>query len=750
MGCVKTSGKPATLNLTWAADAKEYKPAELALLINYIDQTTAWLGTIGWADGDVFAYRVGSPTVRSTSNSELEELYTAEVSGTSSIINGLSVDMIKITSKGLAVAGVSRVARSEGYNDTYTYKSQYKHDILSNYFVDGVNNATRYATPAKEVPGHWDYTGSEAEWILEYTIPEVVHVEKYMYIDEEINGKKTYNCKLGASAGLNAEYAGVRQLSANTTLLEDSVIPAVYEKGADGKVVYRETATQVVVTRSIEMDIKGNPKIVHRYANGIEVLTPCSTTVVTPAGTKPGAAPFVVKCFNMIAQNFRLLGEFSEVEAGKKGDVVYLSIPKLLYKLSLVKENAVKESGEFFGEYYEDLQYILEYAGMHQAFKDVQYGGQIEKLDLVMRIPTSWENEKTLKGLIEDKEVATHYGVELTAVTDALRDGYFSYVLDARMVSEDAFSDTAVTEHVQKEHLLDVDNVNAALNRIKLIPDDKYDSMTNDDLWTVNQWFTADNGYTKSQIVQIKGLSAGYSETKGCKWEYTTSTTDDDNNVIYYTHTEYRHWYIRASWIDSLDYNRAAIVFWMGLDLSTSADKRCGLDQIIVIIIVLIITRGNIKAAEAAGAWYVAAAAAAGVISIGLTLGAFGTGKTARNMAILAAVLSLGSSYGSVAAATSSAALQQATIGFVLQVASTGLIVYQTMEAYKFNKDMTEMAAELAVLNAASTYESDLRLMYEDSYRMPYTQAYKDPYQEIRDIYKPFSSYPNSIGFQET
>lgn len=684
MGCVKTSGRPATLNLTWAADAKGYNPTELALLVGYIDQTLAWLDTIGWVEGDVCAYRVGMPVLKSTANSELEELYTVEVSATDYIINGLSVDMIKITAKGVAVAGVDRVARYEGYNDTYTYKSQYHHEILANYFIDGVNNATRYITPARTIDV-W-----ESEPIV---IPEIVHNEKYIYIDEP-----EYDCNKNALAGLRAEYDGVRQMAYTPKELPD----------------------------------------------------------------------YVVKCFNMIAQNFRLLGEFSDTETGKKGDIVYLSIANLKYKLQLAKDKSNKEAGTFFGEYYEDLQYILEYAGMHQAFKDVQYGGQIEKLDLVMRIPASWENEKALKGLIEDKEVALHYGIDLAEVNESHRQGFFNYVFDPRMIAEDAFSSTAITEHVQREHLLDVDRVNEALTRVRLIDNANYEQITNDDLWTINQWFTTDNGYTKSQIEVIKTLGANYSRTKGCKYSaYYPPTpaqaayTDEDgahHEAIEATPGEwsspqYRHWYIRASWIDRLDYSRAAIVFWMGLDLSTSSYKRCRLDQIIIIIIILVITYLSAGAAASSGAayanYYAAAIAASGVISIGLTLGAFGTGKGARNMAILAALLSLGGSYGNVAAAAGTNVATQAGITFALQVAGTGLAVYQTIENFKFNEEIAELTAELAILNATSMYESDLRFMYEDSYRLPYIEAYKDPHQPIRDMFKPFSSYPNSIGFQE-
>ena len=142
---------------------------------------------------------------------------------------------------------------------------------------------------------------------------------------------------------------------------------------------------------------------------------------------------------------------------------------------------------------------------------------------------------------------------------------------------------------------------------------------------------------------------------------------------------------------------------------------------------------------------------ASGVISIGLTLGAFGTGKTARDMAILAALLSVGGSSGVNYTTTAGwTATNIYTVGFALTVAGAGFSIYRTIENFKFNEEMAELTAELAVLNAASMYESDLRFVYEDSYRLPYIEAYKDPYQSIRDVYKPFSSYPNSIGFQET
>lgn len=668
MGCVKTSGKSATLNLTWAADAKGYNPTELNLLVGYIDQTLAWLDTIGWVEGDVCAYRVGIPVIVSTKNTELEELYTIEANETDYIINGLSLDMVKITAKGYAINGVDRVPRYEGYNDTYTYKSQYHHHILENYFIDGVNNATRWTTPERT--------------IKTIIIPEVVHTEKYTYIDEP-----EYNCNKSALVGLRAEYNGVRQIAYTPKKLPD----------------------------------------------------------------------YVVKCFTMIAQNFRMLGEFSETETEKKGDIVYIGIAKLIHKLNLVK---TRREEKFFGEYYEDIKYILDYTGLDKAFKDVQYGGQIEKLDLVMRIPASWNNEKTLKSLIEDKEVALHYGIRLDQVNESHRDGFFNYIFKSEMIAEDAFSGTAISEHVKVEELLDVDRVNEALNRVRAIADNEYDKITNDDLWTINQWFTTTNGYGKSDIAAIKLLSIEYSQTKGCKWQYDVTSSNEDNGSITTTYTEYRHWYVRASWLDRLDYSRAAIVFWMGMDLSTTSNKRCEHDQIIIIVIVLIITIASAGAAAGSGLayanYYAAAIATSGIISVGLTMGAFGTGRRARNMAILAAVLSIGGNAGTtfgIGGANATAAAVNvtttATIGFALETAGTLIGVAQTELQYKHNKDMESMQEELDTLQQATMYESRLRMVYEHSYKAPQTIMERDPYQPIKDMYKPYTTY-NTMGFRET
>jgi len=638
MGCVKTSGKPATLNLTWAADAKGYNPTELTKLRDYIDQTLDWLDTIGWVEGDVFCYRVGRPVLTSTSSSEVEELYEQEIPETTDIINGLSVDMIKITAKGIAVDGVDRVPRYKGYNDTYTYKSKYTHKILSNYFIDGVNNATGYN-----------------------------------YINDA-----EYNCILSASAGLRAEYGGIRQISAPTKPLPD----------------------------------------------------------------------FVIKCFTMVTQNFRLLGEFSDTKNEKKGDVVYITIDKLKYKLNRAKTSSTEK---FFGEYYEDIKYILEYSGMDQAFKDVQLGGQFNVLDLVIRIPASWENEKELMGFLEDEEVADYCSKDKSEITDADRKTFFDYVFDKRAVTGDAFTDSAIDQSLKKEHLLDIDILNASLNRIKAIADEDYLTIDNEDLWNVNSWFTETNGYTKKDIADIKQLSsATYSGNKGCKYVYSETTTDNDGNESTTTYTEYMHFYVRADWLDSVSYNRAATIYWMGLDLDSGRFSRCEIETIIIIVIVLVITGGNAAAAIEAGEYWTAAMMiTAAVISIGLQLGVFGEGKTARNMAIVAAVLSVGAGWEQFTSSSSSE-LTKETTRFSLTAVNSSLQIVSTVDQYNFKKQMQSLKEETdKYAEDGELYESDLRMVYEDSYKLPQTILEKDPYQDIKDLYKPYSSYSTS-GFRES
>lgn len=657
MGCVQTSGKPETLHLTWAADAKGYNPTELGLLTTYIDQTIAWLGTIGYTDGDVCCYRVGIPVLPSGNTTFIEELYTLELPENDYIINSVEIDMIKITAKGTC---------HTGFNNTYTYKSTYNHKILANYFIDGVNNATEYITPPIKGPFH-------------ITFPGFMVTPRYTYIDEP-----EYNCNVSKYAGLNAQYDGVRQTSLPT----------------------------------------------------IEIPS------------------YVVKCFNMIAQNMQLVSEISETSTGeKKGDLVYLSIPKLIHKLTLAK---TRSDEKFFNEYYEDLHYIMTETGLDQAFKDLKYGGMIDKLDMIIRIPASYENEKLLRSYLEDKDVAIYCNKTLTTITDADRNTYFNYVFEARMVNEEAYTDKGISDHAKKDMLLDVDILNEALNRIKAISNSNYQTISNDDLWTVNQWF--DTNYIKTDIGSIKALTnPGYSMTKGCKFQETYTGTDgraaytDENGVYHeavpatdgYTYSIYRHYHVRASWLDSADYARVAAIFWTGFDLSTATDTRCEFDMFIIIIIIIILLCMQLYDV-AKYTWVEYMAIAAAVISIGLTMGVFGTGKTARNMAILAAVLSLGSGAGGYmnAAGSAAGATTAATINFALSVANTTVTIMNTMETYSHNKFMEESQKELdSLIKDGKMYESDLRFVYEDSYRIPQTMLEIDPYDSIRKTYEPFTTY---------
>eukprot|EP00919_Chromeraceae_sp_WS-2016_P053028 GHVR01125886.1.p1 GENE.GHVR01125886.1~~GHVR01125886.1.p1 ORF type:complete len:179 (+),score=33.53 GHVR01125886.1:72-539(+) len=129
-------------------------------------------------------------------------------------------------------------------------------------------------------------------------------------------------------------------------------------------------------------------------------------------------------------------------------------------------------------------------------------------------------------------------------------------------------------------------------------------------------------------------------------------------------------------------------------------------------------------------------AIASAVVSIGLTVGAFGTGAGARNASILAAVLSLGSAYAGVTAGASTSA----TLKLAMTTATTLVGMADTIETYEFNKEYSSKEDALEAENeAGEMYESELRFVYGDSYDYPvrYT-CEKNPYDYIGKVYDDF------------
>lgn len=699
MGCdLSNSAQKQVLNLTWASDAKGYNPLELDRIILYIDQTVAWLNQIQASDDeDLFVYRIGTPLAPSYKETDTEAIVGVDIEPDTYILGSVGVDCIKVTSKYKLVDNVV-TKQVDGYNCTYTYKSASKHAILGNYYIDGIGNTTGWSIPAIILPPMF---GSDEPRVIR---EEVVH-PKLDYIDSS-----EYNVSLSVNGGVPVQYGGVKTIPITTTT------------NADNKVV------------------------------------------------NIGIPDFVVNCALMLVQNVGLMRDFGETNATdaegkliKTGDLVYTTIGRLKHKLDIAKTACVQKKKEFYSKYYEDIRFMLEFTGMDQAFKDVQYGGLIEHLDIVLRIPASYENEKLLLAMIEDKEVADYCGVDVDEVTEVHRKTFFDHVFIAEMIMEDAFNDPS--SHAKSHMLLDIDNVRTALGRLQ--SNTAAYASEDEDIWEINQWFN--KGYAKdsaSDRLEINGLAMPLHDgTKGCKYQYTSTYCDESTTSLQddgqgnwvsvttctsertKTVTQYRHYYINAAWLDGLDYVRVASLFWLGLDVSSATIEACPYDTIIVVVIIIILTYLQLHNV-AKWVWYHYLALASAIMSIGLTLGAFGTGKAARNVAIAAAIFSLASGYGYLTA-PQAGATTAATVGFAMDIAGTGLSVYSTMETYKHDKFMEESTKELAKLTEdGEVYASSLRFMYEDSYRLATNLIEVDPYDAIRDVYKDFRSY-NTKGFRE-
>jgi hypothetical protein len=151
------------------------------------------------------------------------------------------------------------------------------------------------------------------------------------------------------------------------------------------------------------------------------------------------------------------------------------------------------------------------------------------------------------------------------------------------------------------------------------------------------------------------------------------------------------------------------------------------------------------------------------VISIGLAMDVW-KGKQARDMAILGALLTLGSSLASSATTaaklSTNAVLRQVlavanTVISVTQslesfaVANTAISVTQSLESFAVAKELEEIDQDMEGLKeSAEMYESNLRYAYGESFTAPIRAiSEEDPYKSIKDTYDRFSSH-KSEGFR--
>jgi uncharacterized protein YrzB (UPF0473 family) len=481
----------------------------------------------------------------------------------------------------------------------------------------------------------------------------------------------------------------------------------------------------------------------------------------TPTGYFEEVPEVLKELLTLIVQNIYLFSQVVDVDRerdGKErvlvGDKYVNTVSGFIQALDRVDATCDERLNRFADDqdgtdYYQDVKTILEYTGLDQAFKDLRYGGELEDLRLLIRIPASYEMEKELRSYLERQEVIEEWNkyhssqIDDTSYGKVHEDWYFNRVFPIQTIpesSEEAYSEKAIEgNEVKKPDLWDKREVVAALNRRVNGKAASYE-----DLYTINSWY--ETFYRLNDII-VQPYPVMSDNTKGCEVVTTTTGVDGEGNEVTTTSRSYRVYRVNYEWLKNAPTNVQVSLLFAGLDFYTTMKGKCKNDQILAIIIIIIVTYLTWgTATKGMTAFMKAVYVASVVISIGLTAGVW-EGKAARNMAILAAVMSLGASLAAqgVSGMTSS---MNAVMRTTLTVASTMLQVYNTVEAYELERDLDKHAAEMEKFTeGAELFESNLRMVYGGSFSGPIRNTTeKDPYENIKEMYSRFSTYKDE-GF---
>lgn len=175
-----------------------------------------------------------------------------------------------------------------------------------------------------------------------------------------------------------------------------------------------------------------------------------------PLPTKP-LPDYVVKCAMYLSQNMNLLNNSEGVNGEdrvKKGDVIYHTVKQVFDALVIVKSRIGVKTQAIVDDdplnRSEAIALIFETTELGEGFKALDFGGLIEDLRLLIRIPASRANQEELERLVTYDEV-------------------FSDVFKEEWV---ALSSKDVDEHIREQHLKDVYSTDSTHTGVPL--DDVY------------------------------------------------------------------------------------------------------------------------------------------------------------------------------------------------------------------------------------------------------------------------------------
>ena len=166
---------------------------------------------------------------------------------------------------------------------------------------------------------------------------------------------------------------------------------------------------------------------------GIPIMYDGAEAKALPALAIPTA---LYGCVVYLIQNATLYTKYSgtgDVNVPKKGDVTYYSTKGFYDHINTIKTNALDVLARLATPQQEAMHELLVYLGVDDAFRNIQFGGAFNDMRVLMRIPTSRENQLTLEGLLGEGDV-------------------FGNIFKVKTFIH---TDRDVSDNEKKEHLLD-------------------------------------------------------------------------------------------------------------------------------------------------------------------------------------------------------------------------------------------------------------------------------------------------------
>lgn len=685
------------INPIWPAHNMGYDYDELTALISHIDSTRTWMKSLG-----VHQQYKASKYV---STDEGEGYWSDPVAASQDVIavrlgvpylgsdKTISAESL-YTSAGSAdriipTIGVDAIKMTAS-GVSYTYKSEFIHRIFSRYFIDGVDNRTGYtyldgvdtsASKLHSIPVQYDGVAMVAP-----IIPEVITEADPLYkciVYMSQNPKMMRN--ILSVTDLDAEENYIRK----------------------GDMLYMRTADFYDKLMSVK-------------TNALEKRTRLADRV--------RRTDYTVDTF--VGDELLVAGIFYPDRTPD-----YTSADWEEINAENTAWNLVNDAGKFL-----EIRELLETVGLDKAFEDMDYGGAIKDLRVVMKIPASREHQVTLQKLLQVKLDAN--GDQIIGADGELVKEVFSDVFVEKWESvKSPAGATTFTKHPE-------DTKNDQ-KRFSLEEPYSTDLNTLDLAWMDDESKLDDyDANDPKYVIDYEGLDTlddVYNGNYGC-YRFTPAVYGSDGDggteVVIDAKLEYRYWVVNDEWLQELSPADIAVVFWLGFDLESSMKNSCPYDQVIQIIVIVVLTYfGQVHLTG----WAQAAMIASGVISIGLAQGAFGTGESARNAQIVAALLSLGSiNWSTIGTATG-----RSILSVSIQIANITLDVYNTVTMYELQKKTEEVNKQIKELEDAEDFYNDLRVVYgRDSYETGVRNGPEaNPYEYIDNIFGEFTTYKTS-GFQ--